>query len=183
VSRGRFPTALVLAPVVGLSAAAAGGDPGSVTLRYETIVGAAVSMDVPPGWDGRVLYLDATGEYGAVFQVANFELPANDGFEPPAELPPGEEDPIKAMGAGDVLVMVTTGAATGSPAPAELSLADLELVTGGRVPVGHQLARGAFCRDLRCVDVEVDFGAAPGEELTTEVDGVLASIALAEGGS
>jgi hypothetical protein len=77
-----------------------------------------VSIDVPDGWDGRILFTDAAGAGRLLLQVANFELPANEGFEPPQELPPGEKDPIKGMGAGDVLVIVSTGEPDGEAGPA-----------------------------------------------------------------
>lgn len=39
----------------------------------------------------RVLFLDRQGTSG-LLQAAKFELPPNDGFAPPQELPPGEVD-------------------------------------------------------------------------------------------
>jgi hypothetical protein len=179
-SRRVAALALALAAAFGggYAAASAGGDPGATTLREGwPRIGTGVSLDVPPGWDGRVLFLDPSGAFGAIFQLANFELPANDGFSAPTALPPGEEDPIKAMRAGDVLVTVSPDAASDSrSAPARVSLDDLETVSGGRVPRGHTVARGVFCWGWRCLAIEADFGGSPTAELAIEVDRVLASL-------
>jgi hypothetical protein len=139
-----------------------------------------VSIIVPAGWDGRILFRDAAGSRGVVFQVANFELPPNDGFEPPRELPPGEEDPIKAMGAGDVLVTAVSDEAGGDQRPATIALDDLR--DASRVPRGHTLAERSFCYRERCFRIEVDFGArAPEPRLRAQVDDVLASLAVEQG--
>jgi hypothetical protein len=139
-----------------------------------------VSIIVPADWDGRILFRDAAGSWGVIFQVANFELPPNEGFEPPRELPPGEEDPIKAMGAGDVLVTVVSDEAGGDRAPATIALDDLR--EARRVPRGHTLAERSFCYRERCIRIEVDFGArAPEPTLRTQVDDVLASLAVEQG--
>lgn len=140
-----------------------------------------ISIAVPEGWDGRILFREATGRHGVIFQVANFVLPANEGLERPNELPPGEEDPIKAMDDGEVLVMVIDGAEAGATASTPLELSDLEAVHGPRVPHGHSLAQGSFCFASRCVGVEVDFGAAqPRDDLVRRVNEVLASIAVVD---
>lgn len=137
-----------------------------------------ISIAVPIGWDGRMLFRDAAGSWGVNFQVANFELPPNEGFEPPEVLPPGQEDPIKAMGAGDVLIMVVSDEATGEPAPETMTLDHLRFLPQGtpRVPHGHALAEGSFCYGARCVRVEVDFGGPPEPTLRSAVDRVLASL-------
>jgi hypothetical protein len=144
-------------------------------------LGVGVSVDVPPEWSGRVLFLDSTGLYGSVLQVANFDLPENEGFEPSAELPPGEDDPIKAMGAQDVLITLETSAGPGARAPSTISLADLETLPRGapNVPLGHMLAKKTFCFDHRCLAITVDFGEnRPSADLRERVDGVLSSIAV-----
>jgi hypothetical protein len=137
-----------------------------------------VSLAVPSGWDGRMLFRDAEGSWGVIFQVANFELPANEGFEPPEELPPGQEDPIKAMAASDVLIMVVSDEATGEPAPKAITLDHLRFLpeAAPRVPGGHVLAEGSFCYGERCVKIEVDFGGQPEPALERSVNRVLASL-------
>ena len=138
-----------------------------------------VSIAVPMGWDGRMLFRDAAGSRGVIFQVANFGLPPNEGFEPPRELPPGREDPIKAMDAGDALVTVSSDEASGEPGPATVALADLRFLPADapRVPRGHALAERSFCNGSRCIRVEADFGRGrPAPTLRNEVDAVLASL-------
>lgn len=150
-------------------------EPAAATLLERN----GISLAVPWGWDGRVLFRDAVGASHVQFQVANFELPANEGIEPPPELPPGVEDPIKAMGAEDVLVMVVSDAAGKEEAPWPITLDDLEFVARGdpRIPVGHALAGGSFCRGTRCFRIEVDFGdRSPPPTLRAQVDEVLASL-------
>jgi hypothetical protein len=139
-----------------------------------------ISLRIPVGWDGRVLFRESSGRDGVIFQVANFELPANDGLAPPAELPPGEEDPLKAMTGRDVLVMISDGAGEGSPAPRLVTVEHLAPIAGPRVPRGHSLAARSFCFGRRCVDVEVDFGStSPGDVDVRRVDEVLASLSVA----
>jgi len=141
----------------------------------------SVSVAVPAGWDGRILFREATGRNGVQFQVANFALPANEGLEPPRELPPGEEDPIKAMDDGDVLVTIIDGAEAAAAAPKPLTLDHLTPIDGPRVPRGHSLAQGSFCFATRCVGVEVDFGAAqPRGDPVRRVNDVLASLAVGD---
>ena len=143
-----------------------------------------VSLEVPEGWDGRVLFLDPQGASG-LLQVANFELPPNEGFDPPQELPPGEVDPIKAMTGEDVLLTVLPcaalpGAGPGEPAPARISLDSLSFRPAGdpRVPRGHTLAEGAFLFGARCLQISVDFGGPPSDPLQEQVDDVLASLSV-----
>jgi hypothetical protein len=143
-----------------------------------------VSVAVKTGWDGRVLFREAAGSWGVIFQVANFQLPANEGFERPRELPPGQEDPIKAMEAGDVLITVVSDEATGEPTSEPVTLDRLRFLpkAAPRVPRGHTLAEGSFCFDERCVRIEVDFGGRATEPtLRGDVDAVLASLAVDEG--
>jgi hypothetical protein len=138
-----------------------------------------VSIAVPIGWHGRMLFRDAAGSRGVIFQVANFRLPPNEDFEPPRELPPGQEDPIKGMGADDVLVSVISDEPGGARAPATIALDGLRFLPAhaARVPLGHALAQGSFCYGTRCVQVEVDFGReAPAPARRHQVDGVLASL-------
>jgi hypothetical protein len=159
---------------VSLVLAGCGDESSSDATRRLTRNG--VSLPVPTGWDGRVLFLDAAGSYGVIFQVANFALPTNEGFDPPQELPLGQEDPIKAMGAGDVLVMVRTDEPTGEPAPQRVSLDRLRVVPAGtpRIPRRHTLAEESFCYGKRCVRIEVDFGGRADPALKRRVDEVLA---------
>jgi hypothetical protein len=137
-----------------------------------------VSIAVPAGWDGRMLFRDAAGSWGVIFQVANFELPPNEGFEPPQELPPGEEDPIKAMDAGDVLINLVSDEATGEPTSEPITLDRLRFLpeAAPRVPRGHTLAEGSFCYGARCVRIEVDFGGRAQPALENAVNRVLASL-------
>jgi len=147
----------------------------------ETLSRGGVSIGVPDGWDGRILFRDPAGATGLVFQVASFELPANEGFEPPPELPPGEEDPIKAMGGGDVLVTVVTDATRGSPSSGSITLADLELLPpdAPRVPRDHTLAEGSLCTGGRCLGIAVDFGGRPPRSaLEQRVNEVLGSLTV-----
>jgi hypothetical protein len=143
-----------------------------------------VSVDVPVSWDGRVLFLDPQGA-SALLQVANFELPPNDGFAPPQQLPPGEVDPIKAMTAEDVFLTVFSrdalpGTGPGRAAPESVSLDDLSFRAVGdpSVPRGHALASEAVRFGERCLQIEVDFGGRPTASLETQVDDVLASLVV-----
>jgi len=147
----------------------------------------SVSVAVPAGWDGRILFREATGRNGVQFQVANFALPDNEGLEPPRELPPGQEDPIKAMEDEDVLVMFsepaswdgTHGPEAGAAEPKPPTVAELTAEPVGRVPRGHSVAKGSFCIGGRCVAIEVDFGAPqPDDNLVQRVNEVLASLTL-----
>ena len=140
-----------------------------------------VSIAIPTGWDGRMLFRDAAGSGGVIFQVGNFELPSNEGFEPPQELPPGEEDPIKAMDAGDVLITVVSDEPTGEPAPEPITVDQLRFLpqAAPRVPRGHTLAERSFCYGARCVRIEIDFGGELEPALTSAVNHVLASLAVA----
>jgi hypothetical protein len=137
-----------------------------------------VSLAVPVDWDGRILFRDPAGSFGVSFQVANFELPANEGLEPPPDLPPGGEDPIKAMDAGDVLITVTSDEVIGEKAPATVSFGRLRFVPAGtaRIPRGHTLAEGSFCYGKRCLRIEVDFGRRGDRALIRQVNDVLASL-------
>jgi hypothetical protein len=135
-----------------------------------------VSISVPAGWDGRMLFRDAAGSWGVIFQTANFELPANEGFEPPQELPPGEEDPIKAMDADDVLITIVSDEATGAPGAITLDQLWFLPEATPRVPHGHTLAEGSFCYGARCLRIEVDFGGLPQPALERAVNRVLASL-------
>jgi hypothetical protein len=140
-----------------------------------------VSIEVPEGWAGRVVALDFPS---AVLQAANFE------FAPVGvELPPGEEDPIKAMTADHALVMIgpcgieSVDEGSRGPAPEPLSLADLTFLPSGhpRVPRNHALAHASFEFSSRCLHVVADFGGAPpAPKLKDAVNGVLGSLAVAE---
>jgi hypothetical protein len=140
-----------------------------------------ISVELPQGWNGRVLALDYPV---AVLQAANFE------FAPPGvELPPGEEDPIKAMSAAHALVMISRCGIVGyeeppRPAPARLSLDALRFLPHGhpRLPAGHAFAHGSFDFSGRCLRVEADFGSdAPDRALAAQVDAVLGSLLVGAG--
>ncbi len=142
-----------------------------------------VSLAIPEGWDGRILFRDPAGSGGVVFQLANFELPPNEGLEQPRELPPGQEDPINAMDAGDVLVTVISDEGDGDAAPLPVTLDDLRLLPAGtpRIPRGHTLAEGSFCFGVRCIRIEVDFGGPPAPDLAERVNEVLTSLTVPAG--
>lgn len=139
----------------------------------------SISVAIHTDWDGRVLFREAAGRTGIIFQLANFELPANEGLQPPRELPPGEEDPIKAMGDDDVLVMIIDGVEAATAVANPPTVESLTPIVGPQVPHGHSLAQGSVCLATRCVGIEVDFGAAqPADDLIRRVNGVLASLAV-----
>ena len=137
---------------------------------------AGVSIELPKGWRGRVL---APG----LLQAANFDLaPVGQ------ELPPGEEDPIKAMAAEHALVTILPCGLVSfeeppRPAPSQVSLHDLTFLPPGhpRIPVGHAFAHGSFDFSGRCLRVEADFGGAPPrQQLKDAVDDITASLSVAE---
>jgi hypothetical protein len=130
-----------------------------------------------------MLFRDAAGSWGVIFQVANFRLPPNEGLEPPRELPPGQEDPIKAMDDGDVLITVASDEPSGEPAPETVTLDRLRFLPAAapRVPRGHRIAEGSFCYGKRCVRVEVDFGGRSDLPLSSAVDAALGSLAVTRG--
>jgi hypothetical protein len=158
----------------GEDAATRVGDAGAA----RTLTRNGISIGVPAGWDGRMLFRDSTGSWGVVFQVANFELPPNEGFTPSPELPPGREDPIKAMDTSDVLITVVSDETASEPAPEPLTVGRLRLLPEGapRVPRRHTLAEGSFCYGARCLRIEVDFGGRPQADLESAVNRVLASL-------
>jgi hypothetical protein len=148
----------------------------SVAPEADRLEGAGVSIELPTGWQGRVLI-------PAVVQVANFE------FVPVGiSLPPGEEDPIKAMTAKHALVSVlpcglVSWEEAAHAAPKQIALDDLTFLPekDPRVPWRHARAHGSFEFGERCLDIEVDFGAAqPLRTLTNTVNDVLASLVVAE---
>jgi hypothetical protein len=191
VSRGVGAT-VVLAGVLLAACSGCGGGRETGSSRSgevaATTVGAAevarrmtrngISIGIPAGWDGRMLFRDSTGSWGVILQVANFELPSNEGFRPSEELPPGQEDPIKAMDARDVLITIVSGEAAGEPAPEPITFGQLRLLPEGapRVPRGHTLAEGSFCYGAHCLRIGVDFGGRPQPDLKSSVSRVLASL-------
>ena len=171
----RRPTLALVVLVPAL--AGCGGAPAEPTPATEArkLERNGISIAVPRTWDGRILFREPTGTNGVVFQVANFELPAQEGLEPP----PTGPDRIKAMGAGDVLISILTDELDGRPIPQAPRLADLTFLPRGapRVPHGHALAEGSVCLQSRCLAVGVDFGGAPPDpRLMARVDEVLASV-------
>jgi hypothetical protein len=137
-----------------------------------------ISLQLPAGWKARVLALDYPS---AVMQAANFE------FATSTVLPPGEEDPIKAMTSAHVLVSIAPCGIVSfeespRPPPQRVTLDALMFFPAGHplIPVGHALAHAAFQFDDGCVRIEVDFGAEePSVELTRVVDDVLGSLVIA----
>jgi hypothetical protein len=154
----------------GVTAEAKSVAPAGARLEHD-----GVSIEVPDGWEGRVLS-------PAVLQAANFELvPVG------TELPPGEEDPIKAMTATQALVtalpcgLVSWEGAT-QAAPDEIALDDLTFLPAEhpRVARGHAFAHGSFDFSGRCLRVEVDFGGtSPGPTLKDAVNAILGSLSVA----
>jgi len=137
------------------------------------------AIDVPAGWDGRVFSLAPSGSR-ALLQVANFELPDQEGLEPPPELPPGEEDPIKAMSGDDVLITLSGGRrGPGESTPPSIRPSDF-LPPGPQIPRGHTVAEHSFCWNGACVEVTVDFARSPPDpDLIESVNQVLASVSFA----
>jgi hypothetical protein len=138
-----------------------------------------LSIELPSGWEGRVLPLDHPS---AVLQAANFE------FVPVGtELRVGELDPIKAMTAEHVLVTIlpcglVSFEVAARPAPEQMAVDELTFLPSGhpRVPSGHAFAHGSFEFDDRCLRIEVDFGTrSPAAMQTTMVNDVLASLSVA----
>jgi hypothetical protein len=136
-----------------------------------------ISLQLPAGWKGRVLALDYPS---GVMQAANFEFAAS------TVLPPGQEDPIKAMTSAHVLVSIAPCGIVSfeeapRPPPQRITLDALTFFPAGHpfVPADHALAHAAFQFDNRCLRVEVDFGAArPSSELRQTVDDVLGSLVI-----
>lgn len=137
-----------------------------------------VSIELPDGWDGRLLADDSS----AVLQAANFKLlPVGT-----TELPAGEKDPIKAMTAENVLVtIVPCGLVSwedaANPAPEHITLEELSYLPAShpRLPSGHAFAYRSFLFEDRCLRIEVDFGAAPPSRMLKEmVNEVLASLSV-----
>jgi hypothetical protein len=135
-----------------------------------------VSVELPKGWQGRVIP-------PGVLQTANFEFVPVD-----VELPPGEEDPIKAMTAQQALVAILPCGIVSieeppRPAPERISLDDLTFLPRGhpRVPRGHDFAYGSFDFSGRCLRVEADFGGAPpGPKLKDTANAVLGSLSVVD---
>lgn len=154
---------VTLVAAAALVASCGGAERNAAFPQAVRLIHNGISLAVPEAWHGRILYLDPDGK-DAIFQVANFELPPNSGFDPPQELPPGSEDPIKSMSTSDILVSVATAGTYGPAAslPPQISEAAFVPPTDSPpTPRGHQLAHEAGCFDGRCIDVTVDFGTRP----------------------
>ena len=178
-SRSTFGLLALVSTLAGCGAAGSEPPPEVRTSAAEgrTLARNGISIAVPDGWDGRVMFHEPTGAVGVVFQVANFELPPNEGLEPPPE----GHDPIKAMRGGDVLVTVATDELGGARVRGRIGLDDLPFLPRGaaRVPVGHALAEGNVCLRSRCFGIAVDFGRGPAQrELMQRAHDVLATIAV-----
>lgn len=138
-----------------------------------------VSVDLPAGWEGRVLALDSS----SLLQAANFGFATK-------ELPPGEEDPIKAMMGKHVLVTIlpcglVSHEGPARPAPGRLSVAELAFLPAGhpRIPFRHAFASGSFTFGQRCLRIEADFGRAPPALASIRrVDAILDSLTVADQG-
>jgi hypothetical protein len=142
-----------------------------------------VSIDVPSGWDGRILFLDAKGSE-AIFQVANFELPPNDGFEPPRPVA-GQQDSIKSMAGEDTLIAVNTDLENAAPRSLPVRIGEDSFLAPDtpEIPRGHALARESGCFDTTCLKITVDFALAPpSAELVDRANDVLASLSVPAGG-
>lgn len=163
----------------GLVAGCGGGSEaeprGETELRHQ-----GISIGVPDDWDGRVLFTDSAGEGAVIFQVANFGLPPNEGLEPPQDLPPGQEDPIKAMAGDDLLLMVSTeqGPAPERSLPVRITKASFLAPGTPRIPRGHAIAEQAGCFEGRCLRVTVDFASPPSPAQLRAANEVLASLAI-----
>jgi hypothetical protein len=179
-----FAAALLLATACGAAndRESPSGEVAASRLEHD-----GVSIVLPSGWEGRVGPLDyrvpPLDNPPAMLQAANFELvPFGE------ELPPGEEDPIKAMTAQQALVAIlpcglVSFEAPSRPAPERVSLDTLTFMPDGHpgVPRGHVLAHGSFEFSGRCLRIEADFGGAPPRsELKNTVDAILASLSVAE---
>ena len=174
--RSTLALVAILPAVAGCGAGTSDVRPAAAT-EGRNLERNGISIAVPGGWDGRVLFREPTGTTGAVFQVASFELPAQEGLEPPPRGP----DRIKEMRDGDVLITMLTDEAEGRPVDGAPRLADLTFLPRGapRIPHGHALAEGSVCLATRCLAISVDFGAAaPDPALLEHVDGVLRSLAV-----
>lgn len=177
-----FAAVLTFASACGAAAdhaSAPSGERGSGTaakVPAKRLEHGGVSIQLPNGWQGRVLR-------PGLLQAANFK------FAPVGvELPPGEEDPIKAMTTQHALIVILPCGLVSfeeppRPAPERISLADLTFLPSGhpRVPRGHAFAHGSFDLSGRCLGIEADFGGAPPPpELKDTVNAILASLAVAE---
>jgi hypothetical protein len=165
-----------------LTACGGAGEPPAAGSEGTRLSHRGMSIAVPSGWDGRVLFTDAAGEGTTVFQLANFALPPNEGLEPPQELPPREVDPIKAMAGDDVLVMVTTDQRAGPTRPLPPQIGEESFLARGtpRIPHGHALAEESGCFRGRCILVTVDFASPPSPKQIEAANDVLASLTIAE---
>jgi hypothetical protein len=165
-----FAAALLVTAACG---AAEEREPGANGESASGLEHDGISIDLPKGWQGRILALDYPS---AILQAANFDLARRD------------EDPIKAMSRQHALVTILPCSLVGfehapRPGPDRLSLQDLTFLPKGhvRVPHRHAFAHGSFDFSGRCLRVEADFGAAPPEPgLTESVDAILASLSVAE---
>jgi hypothetical protein len=158
----------------GLTAEASAAPEGS-RLEHD-----GVSIELPNGWQGRVVLLDYPS---AELQAGNFEF-----VRAGVESPPGEEDPIKAMAAQHALVTILPCGMVSfeeppRPAPEQVSLDDLTFLPRGhpRVPRGHDFAYGSFDFFGRCIRVEADFGGSTsGPKLKDAVNAVLGSLSVVD---
>lgn len=168
-----------------ITACGAGSDAGvspSSAPAGQSLRHGPISISIPAGWSGRVLFTDPQGT-DAILQVANFELPSNQGFEPPRELPPGQEDPIKAMSGDDVLIMVETGATTGLERSLPPRITDSWFLASNstRVPRNHAVAVESGCFVNHCLRITADFATRPAESQLKSANDVLASLSIHQG--
>jgi hypothetical protein len=137
-----------------------------------------ISIEVPPGWEGRILFLDAKGSE-AIFQVANFALPTNKDFEPPRPVI-GQEDPIKRMAGPDMLIAVDTGVDSGRQRSLPVAIDETSFLApdSPQIPRGHALAKETGCFGATCLRITVDFAQAPPSQLVDTANGVLSSLSV-----
>jgi hypothetical protein len=138
-----------------------------------------VSIFVPDRWYGRILFGDPEGVV-AIFQVAN--------FEPPKELPAGQEDPIKAMSGGDVLVGVQAGGRCTSAGslPVRITARSFVPSNGTVVPVpgGHAVAFESACINDHHLSITVDFAIRPARKnVLRSANAVLATLKVGKANS
>jgi hypothetical protein len=141
-----------------------------------------VSLAVPSGWSGRILFTDREGT-GAVFEVANFKLASQIGLEPPKEVPAGHEDRIKGMAGDDLLIVIETSRGdTSQHLPIRITKTSLNTVDSVAVPVpaGHAVGREAGCLNRKCVSITVDFARPPPAYLLRSANDVLASLKVSK---
>jgi hypothetical protein len=177
----RAATLLIGLVLCGALLAGCGADPLSRVGPGDLTYG-GISISVPDGWYGRILTApQGEGAAIGILEVANFDMGPQSGSEPPKELPPGQEDPIKAMAGDDLLITIQTPAASSSARSLPVRFARSSLVTVDSislpVPNGHAVVHEAGCFTGRCLDVTVDLASHPvSDRLLDTANQVLSSL-------